>query len=384
MTWMKTSLTVAAGVAIALGAATAQLQARELRYAIGQPPNALPVLAGEAFAKKVGETTDGELTVKVYPLSLLSMAETSEGLRDGIADIGFVLTPYFPAEYPYNNIVAEASMMLRLMGDKVAGKEGLAFVPALSEFIFFKCPECHEEFAAQNQVYAGTVGGSSYGLVCAKPVSSQADMQGKRFRVGASNWSRWVTQMGGTPVTMSANEMLEALSQGVVDCIVLSTPEIDNFSLGEVVTDISMGVPGGIFSTAGQNVNLNTWRSLTDDERSAIMRGAALAAAMVPYSYHEKEKEILGRLEANGVKIHETDPDLVAKSQAFIEQDMTTIAEYYAKNHDVARGAEMLKEFRPILEKWVDLVQDVDSLEDYADLYWREVFSKVDTSKYGL
>lgn len=384
MNWTRKTLTMMAGAAFAIVGATAQAQSRELRYAIGQPPSALPVIAGEAFASAVGEHTNGELTIRVYAMSLLSMAETSAGLRDGIADIGFVLTPYFASEYPHNNIIAEASMMLRLMGDEVTGREGLAFIPALTEFVFQNCPECHEEFRAQNQVYAGHVGGSSYGLVCNKPVASKADMQGKRFRVGAANWSRWVTQMGGTPITMSANEMLEALSQGVVDCIVLSTPEIDNFSLGDAVTDISMGVPGGIFSTAGQNVNLRVWQGLTDDQRGAILRAASLAAAMVPYSYHEKEREILGRLEQRGVRIHETEAELIESSEAFIETDMDTIAQYFAANHGVERGAEMLAEFRPILEKWVGLVQGVESLDDYADLYWREVFSKVDPSTYGM
>ncbi|KAF0807644.1 family 7 extracellular solute-binding protein [Alcanivorax xiamenensis] len=384
LTCKHTLLVMLSGILLGLGAMPSNAEARELRYAIGQPPKALPVIAGEAFAKAVGDYTEGELTVKVYALSLLSMAETSAGLRDGIADVGFVLTPYFPAEYPHNNMLTEASMLLQLMGEDVKGREGMAFIPALSEYIFQHCDACLDEFKAQNQVFTGLVGGSSYGLVCNTPITNQADMAGKRFRVGAANWSRWVKEMGGTPITMSANEMLEALSQGVVDCIVLSTPEIDNFGLAEAVTDISMGAPGGIFSTAGQNVNRQVWQKLSDDQRGALLRAAAVPAAMVPYSYHEREKEILGRLQKKGIKVHDLDPDLLAKSEAFITRDMDTIAQYYEEKHGVENGAQMLKDFRVILEKWVGLTQGVDSLEEYQELYWNEVFSKVDPSTYGL
>lgn len=383
--WIRKALCTATAIAAAATfALPAQAQTRELRYAIGQPPSALPVIGGQELAKAVAKVSEGKLTVKVYAMSLLNMAETSAGLRDGMADIGFVLTPYFPAEYPHTNLISEASMMLRLMGDKVRGKEGLAYIPAMTEFIFTKCPECHQEFAKQNQVYTGHVGGSSYGLICNKPVKSEADMKGKRFRVGAANWSRWVTQMGGSPVTMSANEMLEALKQGVVDCIVLSSPEIRNFGLTEVVTDISMGAPGGIFSTAGSNVNMKVWRNLSTEQRSALLRGAAVAAANVPFAYHRVESEVLEQMKKRGARLHETDPALVQKSLAFIEQDMKTIADYFASKHGVKRGSQMLSEFRAILTKWSELVQNVNTEDQYADLYWREVFSKVNPATYGM
>lgn len=68
--------------------------------------------------------SDGELTVKVYPLSLLNFAETSASVRDGIADIAYPLAPYFPSEYPHFNMIAGASVMLNLMGGEVRGREG--------------------------------------------------------------------------------------------------------------------------------------------------------------------------------------------------------------------------------------------------------------------
>lgn len=371
-------------LAILSGVTVLSAEAKTLRYAIGHPPSSFVVDVAKQYAESVSELSDGDLKVRVFPMSLLNFAETSGGLRDGMADIGFVLTSYFPAEFPHSNVVVESSMLLSLLGDKVRGKEGMVFMGALSEFTFFHCPECNQEFANQNQVYTGSTGGSSYGLVCSQPVETAADLRGMRLRVGAANWSRWTEAVGASPVTMSGNEMYEALSQGVVGCIVLAAPEIHNFGLADVVTDINMDVPGGPMPIAGTNINVNTWRSLTPDQRTMMMRAASVFSAGVPWIYHQQEDRILAEAEVRGVKIHHADADLIKKTDSFIEKDADFIATDYKERYNVSRGEEMITTFRGLLEKWAGLVQNVDSEQQLVDLYWNEVFSKVDVSRHGL
>lgn len=371
-------------LAILSGVTVLSAEAKTLRYAIGHPPSSFVVDVAKQYAESVSELSDGDLKVRVFPMSLLNFAETSGGLRDGMADIGFVLTSYFPAEFPHSNVVVESSMLLSLLGDKVRGKEGMVFMGALSEFTFFHCPECNQEFANQNQVYTGSTGGSSYGLVCSQPVETAADLRGMRLRVGAANWSRWTEAVGASPVTMSGNEMYEALSQGVVGCIVLAAPEIHNFGLADVVTDINMDVPGGPMPIAGTNINVNTWRSLTPEQRTMMMRAASVFSAGVPWIYHQQEDRILAEAEERGVKIHHADADLIKKTDSFIEKDADFIATDYKERYNVSRGEEMITTFRGLLEKWAGLVQNVDSEQQLIDLYWNEVFSKVDVSRHGL
>jgi hypothetical protein len=115
-----------------------------------------------------------------------------------------------------------------------------------------------------------------------------------------------------------------------------------------------------------------------------MLHAATVMAAQGPWIYHQKEQEVLSLAREKGVNFHQADPALITKSERFIEQDMQTMSDYYAKNHNVKSGKEMLATFRPILEKWADLIQDVGSPEALADLYWEEVYSKVDVSKHGL
>ncbi|MBA1148191.1 C4-dicarboxylate TRAP transporter substrate-binding protein [Ectothiorhodospiraceae bacterium WFHF3C12] len=380
--FLRVALSGLIGAGALLGSAAS---AEELRYAMGMPPGSISAQIGEDYAEAVKEYSDGEVTVKVYPLSLLNFAETSAGVRDGIADIGYLLAPYFPSEYPHFNMIAEASMVLTLMGEEVRGREGMAYVGAMSEFVFFDCPECNQDFADQNQVFTGSTGSSPYILQCTEPVTTIEDVKGKRLRVGAASWSRWAEDIGAVPVTMSANEMLEALDQGVVDCIVLSVPEIRNFGLGDTVTDITRVVPGGIFAgTAVTNFNRDTWQSLNDNERAALLRAGAITSAATPWEYHKRHETILAEMEQEGAEVHDPDPALVEEIRAFTREDMETIAENYSDKHGVERGEEMIARFRELLDKWVGLVQDVDSRQELVDLYWEEIFSRVDPATHGM
>ncbi|MFW5824808.1 MAG: C4-dicarboxylate TRAP transporter substrate-binding protein [Marinobacter sp.] len=359
-------------------------EARELNYALGTPSGTPAHEALEFYSGQVAELSGGELTVKVFPLSLLSFAEMSSGIRDGLADAGLILTPYHPGEFPPINMLAESSMLLTLEKDLEKGKEGVAFGAALSEFMMFHCPDCIDRFSQQNQVYLGHSAGSAYGLMCSEPVTSMDELEGKRIRVGAGNFSRWAEAMGASPVTMSANEMREAISQGIVDCIALSSPEIQNYGLAELVTDLTMEVPGGVFPFASFQTNQDLWQSLSDDEREILIKGAAQGNAAISWIYVETAQESLDLVREQGAEFHDAEDSLVSATRDFIRQDMETLASQYEDRHDVENAEAMLDEFRPILKTWVERVNQVESREELAELYWEHIFSKLDPSTHGL
>lgn len=155
---LSRTISTTLAIPLALGLAAAPSSARELSFAIGHPPVSYLVQGGEKAAEAFGAATGGEMTMKVYPLSLLSMAETPGGLREGLADVGTVMTTYFPNAFPHTNLIVESSMLLETLGAEATAVQGTAFTAAVTEFIFTKCPECNEEFAAENQVFTGGVG----------------------------------------------------------------------------------------------------------------------------------------------------------------------------------------------------------------------------------
>lgn len=360
--------------------------ATTLRYAMGFPPGSDSDVAGKKYAEAVSELTNGEFQVRVFALSLLNFAETSGGVRDGIADLGYILGPYFPQQFAHMNLVAEASMALHLTDERVRGREAYAYVGAMAEFVFLNCPECHEEMERQNQVMTSNAGSTQYGLTCRKEIRTAEDLRGTRMRVAGSHWSRWAQAFGASPVTLSSNEAAEALSQGVVDCVVISAPELTNLGLFEHVTDITMAIPGGIFAgTATANMNRDRWQSLSEEHRRAFLKAGSILAAEIPFIYHTREAAVLERIKTErGTRLHEPEPELLEAVRAFVEKDLKDMADFYQKERGVERSHEMLETFLSLLDRWVDLVQEVETAEDLSDLYWQEVYSKVDVTTHGM
>lgn len=382
---IRTALT-ASLVAGSLVAATASAQT--LRYATGFPPGSIAADVAQDYAGKVKEYSDGELDMRVYALSLLNAAETSPGVRDGIADVGYLLNAYYPAEYPHINLINEASMQLQLIDPERMGspaKGTYAYNGAYTEFMFKHCPECNDELKRQNQVYTANGSSSRYGLLCNKPVTEVADMSGLRMRVAGAHWSRWATEMGGSSLSLTINEIYEAMDQGIIDCNIQSAPEIINLGLTEVVTDITMTIPGGLYAAVGgASVNRDVWQGLSEDQRKAMLRAGQYLSAQIAWEYERMEAEALKQVQDQGGRLHEPSQELMDVTRAFVEKDLASIVSYYGERHKVQRAEEMLTIFRELLDKWVDLVQDVESAEQLADLYWEEVASSVDVSKHGL
>lgn len=378
MTPAKTALLGCAALLFATAA-----QARELTYAIGHPPGSYLVQGGEAFAETLAAESGGSVTAKVFPMSLLNMAETSAGLREGLADIGAVMSTYFTAEYPSANLILDASMLLNTMGEAARGVEGPAYAGAMAEFILTRCPECNAEFAAQNQVFTGAAGTPGYALNCTKPVVTLDDLRGARLRIGGANWARWSQAMGATPVTMSGNEMLEALAQGVLDCIILAVPDVQNFGMGESVKHITLGAPGGVYVASMSNMNKDSWAELSPADRTAVFKAVARASAIATWAYQTGEAAGLEKVQANGVQVHQADPAVMQASAAFVQTDLAAMIAA-AEGKGVPRAAAMIAEFTPLLEKWVGLTRGIDSADRLAELYWSELYAKVGVTQHGM
>ena len=132
-----------AALSLAISAALpTDASARTLKSAVGLATSSAQYYAHERLAEYVAENSD--LKIKVFSMSLLNLKETPPGIRDGIADMGFVLPPYYPAEYAEFNLVADLSM-LATTGEQVESP-GAAMAGATSEYVFLNCPECLEEF----------------------------------------------------------------------------------------------------------------------------------------------------------------------------------------------------------------------------------------------
>ena len=379
------TISLLSALAVGVTLASTSTQAVQLRHATGYAPGSMGAESTTTYAEAMEEISGGDVSAKVYALSLLGWAEMSDGIRDGMADSGTLLFPYFPAQYPLNSMLAELSMVVQL-GESIDSKlMGLAYAGALSEYLMLDCPECMQEFAQQGQVFTGAGATTPYYLLCNTPVTSLADVAGKRLRAGGAQWARWAEDLDASPVSIPQNEVYEAMSQGVLDCSMMSTPELTLINLMEVVTDITVNVPGGLFAgLAVNNINSDTWSSLTEKQRTHVMRGSALFAADISWSYMLSHEENMASVESDPeIQVHQPDQDLITATAEFTRRDAEQIASAYEEKYGVEDAARVVKEFSETLNRWLPLVKSVESSEELTELFWKEVWSKVDVNNHG-
>ena len=364
-------------------AGAAQAQDRTLKLSSGIPPNGVVHDAHKAVADYIAAESD--LGVEVFALTLLNLAETGPGVRDGIADMGYVVMPYHLAEYANTNLAADMAMLAT--SGTPTDAPGLVMSSALAEYVMLECPECVAEFATQNQLFLGGGASTDYNLICARPVRVPADLEGLKVRVGAGVFGRWAENAGAVKISVSGNETYDALAQGVVDCTVTSLAELINFQLFDVVKHVTIGVPGGVFGGIGSvNTNLDTWRGLSDEQRKVLLDAGALATAEVGIGYIRQSREAADQMAGHGIERIEASDDLRAATEEFVIADSAAIAKEFADLYGVSDVEAKMDRIAALIEKWKGLYAgvDVEDVEAVAALIRDNIHARIDVAQYGM
>lgn len=385
MTPTETQTARLRGAACALAAATlfaGGAQAQDIRFANPQSDANAVSIGIAAYIEAVNASTD--LNLRRYGAALLSQGEVAPGLRDGIVGMGFVVSAYLPAEFSEMNLMANLSMLVTSgtpTDSPVAVASG-----AMMEYVLFNCPGCLEQFASQNMVFLSSGSTNPYDLLCRGSVSTLADMPGRRFRSGAANFTRWAEAVGATVVSMDSTEVFDAMSQGVLDCNMLSLADIISNGLLDIVDSAIVGVPGGVFSGFATNTaNLDTWRSLSTEQRAALIEASAGLVADIVIAQHENLTNASAAAAAAGVVIHQPDEPTRAATEAFVQQDLAVVISQFVSQYGMTDVEAKVELAASLIERWKGLTEGIGTdREALAALFQREIFSRMDPATYAL
>lgn len=351
--------------------------AKDLKIGIGLPPTHAANHGIEAFAKSLKERSAGELNVKIFTMSLLSLSQMLAGVRDGVVDAGFVLPPMFASDLPESQLPADLAML---------GTNPYAIAGAVTEYTF-TCQPCLNERLKHNMVYLGSASSDPYWIMSTKKISTLEELKGKKLRSGAAPYARWAQQFGAAAISMPGNQIFEAMSQGTIDGAMISVTELSALRLIDVVKHVTVGLPGGTFhGVDNTNFNRTTWRSLTEPQRRAVLDAAATTSAAITWKYVSEGARNIQEAQQKGIQIHQPAPEVVARSKAFIEADLTTVAQAAQKNFGTSNAEEKVARFRQLLDKWEKLAPATVNWDAaaLAEIYRREIFSKMDARTYGM
>ncbi|MCB1384142.1 MAG: C4-dicarboxylate TRAP transporter substrate-binding protein [Notoacmeibacter sp.] len=360
-----------AGAALAVLAASAHAETIRATSAFG-PSHVQATKVYPRLFEKLKEFTDGRWDGQDTPSGLVAPNEMNAGLRDGVTEMGPVILPYFAADYPESILVGELS---------VIGRDNRAIAGAVTEYIV-NCAECQAEFKKFGQVYMGADTTTLYAFLSTKPIRKLDDMKGLRIRTAGAVFTRIVEALGGTPAQMPANELFEGLSQGVIDATYSSIPDLKNARLYDVVkyvTEINQGV---FNAAATNNVSRMLWDRMSAEDRAALVHAAQYGQATGIAGWRETEVEARAEGAKKSIEFITPDASLTDAANAFTAEHLKTVAETLEKR-GVKDAAAKVAKYTALVEKWEGLVKDLKTTDDYAELRYQEIWSKVDFATYG-
>ena len=365
---MKTGITIS--LALAASMLAGQAGADTIRATSGFGP--AHVLATDMYPEintRLQEFTDGGWDLNDTPSGLVAPNEMSTSLRDGVSDMGALLLPYFPADYPESALPSELSFL---------GTSSSVVSAAVAEYVA-TCDDCQAEFVRNGQVYLGTDVTPVYNFLTVRPVRSAADMQGMRIRTGAPLYAAFVEKMGGIAVQMPSSELFEGLSSGVIDGTFSGNHEIVANRLGDVidyVTEIEQGVFNG---SASGTVSGLLWSRMSPEDRQALAQATQYGIAKANAGF---DADVSEAREVEGVEFIPADESLKQAQDEFNTAYLENVAATL-EGRGVTDAQTKADRYRELVEKWEGLITPEMTPEEIAQLRYDEIFAKLDMESYG-
>jgi TRAP-type C4-dicarboxylate transport system substrate-binding protein len=219
------------------------------------------------LCKDMEQATQGRVKCNLLPKAVVAAPQTLDAVRDGLADLSFIVHGYTPgrfvltdvAEFPFMGDTSEAvSVAYQRIHDKVLAK--------------------HDEHKGVHVLAVFTHGpGQIYNTK--RPVTSLKDLEGLKIRVGGGLVNEVAKALGTVPMLKPAPESYELLSQGVADGLFFPKESPLSFKLVPLIKHVTY-VPGGLYNvTFALIMNPAKWSQISEADRAAInkLSGEALA-----------------------------------------------------------------------------------------------------------
>lgn len=344
--------------------------AKELRIATGTASQNGLNSGVVVFAEELERLSEGEYTSEVYPGTLLKFAEMTNGIRDGIVDIGYTIPAYSRAEFPYTNMVTDVV---------TASPDVVVMTAVISDYILNECESCREEFKSLNQVNLGFSAVGPYYLMSKDKISSMADFEGKTIR-GVGAFGRYVEAMGAKAVVIPSGDIYESLNQGTLDGNTQGLDTLKSLSYGDVV-DYVLNVPIGLYlGSSVFTVNRDLWEDMGADGQQMLLEAAATGHAHVTVTYYGENQHYLKNPADGGVEAVEPDAELQAATEAFYTTELDTIGKLAVEKYGQEDAPARIEEIMALVDKWKAAFEGVDTtdVDAVAQVYYDQLFSQID------
>ena len=247
---------------------------------IGGPPDAPLRIAMEYFSSEVSKRTNGEITIKYHPQTIvtsetkavemckagaLAFANAGGGLGTIFPNTQPLALPYLLRDYAHYYAVVRGPIGKK-MEEEIEKKHHLKMI-IWGDFGF-------RQFANTR-----------------KPLNSPDDFKGLKLRVMPSPpLADMVNALGASAVPISWSEAIPAVQQGVVDGLDLPVVNLITMKIYEICKYAAL--TSHYFGPWGVVANLNIWNTLTKKQQDIILQVGLEAG--------DKNREIMEKTDAYG------------------------------------------------------------------------------------
>ena len=299
---LLTSFALAAGLALAGGAANAQTKWNlPAAYPADNPHSENLVL----FAKDVEAATGGKLQITVHAgASLFKAPEIKRAVQTGQAQMGEILLSIHENEDP-------------IYGIDVVPFMATSFPDAMKLYKASKAA-IEKKLAAQGIMLLFAVPWAPQGIYAKKDLNSIEDMKGLKWRAYNVGTARIGEIVGAQSVTVQAAELPQALATGVVNSFMSSGGTGYDSKAWETLThfyDTQAWIPKDYTL-----VNKAAFDALDKPTQEAILKAAATAETRGWKMWQDKAQWYLDQLAAKGMKVQPPSPALKTGFQKVGEQ----------------------------------------------------------------
>lgn len=260
-------------LALAAAACVSGAQAQQkisLTIAAGQPPRALPSLAliSEYFIPEVNKKVkEQNLNIHIewkeaYAGSLIKPIQLLDGIKDGIADIGFVPVLFYPDKLPLANMTFVVPFLTN----------DVMLLGQVMNRVHETLPAFTQQYEKFNQVRLAGGGVDSYELLTTFPVRKLDDIKGRKISTAGAALA-WLRGTGATPVSGNMMEYYNSAKTGVIDGFIIFPSAFPGMKFPEAAPYITK-VGFGAQHTVTLTMNRDSWRKLPDPLKKIILQAA--------------------------------------------------------------------------------------------------------------
>ena len=285
-------LKVISSLALAVSLCTTGLvHAERLKYGDYTPQGANEYAkSAEWMGNEIAKRSGNKHTMMMlWGGTVVKVGEVPTAVENKVIDVGPLVTPYFPDQFPINNAIP-----FFWPQPKSQAQLGELMLKWHAEH-----PDFAKELAKYKLKMVSVRPLPAYGMICTKPVRTLADFKGLRIRSYGIALPAMIEALGAVPVSMADVDGYEALSNGILDC----SPGDPALTVGWKWSDVAkffIDVPMGASWGHIVVMNIDKYNSLPPDLKKIIddMKKDYLAEFL--RSYDKSTKDTLAAWKTSG------------------------------------------------------------------------------------